>query len=57
LARYASIAVRGTNLNAQVRPNARLFEGLARHRAAWVSQRLCGREGQVDFAASVDRQS
>jgi hypothetical protein len=33
-----SIRIRGTNLNAEVRPNVRLFEGLLRHRIAWVRE-------------------
>lgn len=32
------IVIRGTNLNAEVRPNVRLFEGLTRHRVGWVRE-------------------
>ncbi len=33
-----SIRILGTRLNAEVRPNVRLFEGLTRHRVSWVSE-------------------
>ena len=33
------IRIRGTNLNAEVRPNVRLFEGLTRHRIGWIQER------------------
>ena len=32
------IVIRGTSLNAEVRPNVRLFEGLTRHRVGWVRE-------------------
>ena len=33
------VVIRGANLNAEVRPNVRLFEGLTRHRVSWVRER------------------
>ena len=30
------IAIRGRNLNAEVRPGVRLFEGITRHRVSWI---------------------
>lgn len=32
------IHIRGRNLNAEVRPTVRLFEGLTRHRVPWVRE-------------------
>lgn len=32
------ILIRGQNLNAEIRPNVRLFEGITRHRVAWVRE-------------------
>lgn len=32
------IRIRGRNLNAEVRPSVRLFEGIARHRVTWVRE-------------------
>lgn len=32
------IRIRGRNLNAEVRPAVRLFEGIARHRVPWVRE-------------------
>ena len=32
------IRIRGRNLNAEVRPSVRLFEGIARHRVPWVRE-------------------
>ncbi|MBK8915560.1 MAG: hypothetical protein IPM64_13355 [Phycisphaerales bacterium] len=32
------IRIRGRNLNAEVRPSVRLFQGIARHRVPWVSE-------------------
>lgn len=32
------IRLKGRNLNAEVRPTIRLFEGIARHRVPWVSE-------------------
>lgn len=32
------VMIRGSNLNAEVRPNVRLFEGLTRHRVTWVRE-------------------
>ena len=42
------VVIRGTNLNAEVRPNVRLFEGLTRHRVGWV------RESPQPLAMSLD---
>lgn len=32
------IIVRGKNLNAAIRPNVRLFEGLTRHKVPWIQE-------------------
>ncbi|HEY4364930.1 MAG TPA: hypothetical protein VGN17_28455 [Bryobacteraceae bacterium] len=32
------VCIRGRNLNAEVRPNIRLFESLTRHKASWVQE-------------------
>jgi hypothetical protein len=32
------IRIRGRNLNAEIRPSVRLFEGLARHRVPWIRE-------------------
>ena len=32
------IRLKGRNLNAEVRPGVRLFEGLTRHRVTWVRE-------------------
>jgi len=32
------IVIRGRNLNAEVRPNVRLFEGITRQRVSWVRE-------------------
>jgi hypothetical protein len=33
-----TVRIVGSNLNAEVRPSVRLFEGLTRHRVTWVSE-------------------
>lgn len=30
------IVIKGRNLNAEIRPNVRLFEGITRHRVPWI---------------------
>jgi hypothetical protein len=32
------ILIKGRNLNAEIRPEVRLFQGIARHRIAWVQE-------------------
>jgi hypothetical protein len=32
------IRIKGRNLNAEIRPEVRLFQGIARHRVAWVQE-------------------
>jgi hypothetical protein len=32
------IRIKGRNLNAEIRPEVRLFDGIARHRVAWVQE-------------------
>ncbi len=32
------IRIRGRNLNGEVRPNVRLFQGITRHRVAWIQE-------------------
>jgi hypothetical protein len=36
--RNDAIRIKGRNLNAEVRPEVRLFRGIARHRIAWVEE-------------------
>lgn len=38
LAAGQKIRIRGRNLNAEVRPSVRLFEGIVRHRVPWVRE-------------------
>lgn len=33
-----TIRIRGRNLNAEVRPSVRLFEGITRHRVPWIRE-------------------
>jgi len=33
-----TIRIKGRNLNVEVRPEVRLFQGIARHRVAWVQE-------------------
>lgn len=33
-----TIRIRGRNLNAELRPQVRLFEGIARHRVPWIRE-------------------
>lgn len=33
-----TITLRGRNLNAEVRPNVRLFQGISRHRVPWIQE-------------------
>jgi hypothetical protein len=33
-----AIRIKGRNLNAEVRPEVRLFQGIARHRVAWAQE-------------------
>ncbi len=33
-----TIKLRGRNLNAEVRPNVRLFQGITRHRVPWIQE-------------------
>lgn len=32
------ITIRGRDLNAEIRPNVRLFQGLCRHRVPWIQE-------------------
>ena len=32
------ITIRGRNLNAESRPNVRLFQGICRHRVPWIQE-------------------
>lgn len=34
----ATIRVRGQNLNSELRPNVRLYEGITRHRVPWIRE-------------------
>lgn len=38
VARQRRIQIRGRNLNAEVRPNIRLFDGITRQRVTWVQE-------------------
>jgi hypothetical protein len=33
-----AIRIKGRNLNAEIRPEVRLFQGIAHHRVAWVKE-------------------
>jgi hypothetical protein len=33
-----TVKITGRNLNAEIRPNVRLFEGLCRHRVPWIKE-------------------
>ncbi|MFN0007206.1 MAG: hypothetical protein ACKVXR_04800 [Planctomycetota bacterium] len=43
------ILIRGKNLNAELRPMLRLFEGIAKHRVAWVRE-----SSRADRIAATD---
>ena len=32
------VRIKGRNLNAEIRPSVRLFEGIARHRVPWIRE-------------------
>ena len=32
------IRIKGRNLNGEVRPNVRLFQGITRHKVAWIQE-------------------
>lgn len=50
------IVIQGVNLNCEVRPNVRLFDGIVRHRVPWVreSDRLRGMT-QSESAAVIHK--
>jgi hypothetical protein len=49
------IRIKGRNLNAEVRPEVRLFRGIARHRVAWVQEAdRPGRLNGDEMATMVD---
>jgi hypothetical protein len=49
------ILIRGQNLNAEVRPGVRLFEGITRHRVPWIRElELVPISGTDDSATIVD---
>jgi hypothetical protein len=50
------IYMRGRNLNAEVRPNLRLFTGLCRHRVAWVLEADRPAKLRADGTATVIEQ-
>lgn len=50
------IRVRGRNLNSEVRPLVRLFEGLVRHRVPWIREAEGSESMQADERATlIDR--
>ncbi|QDV90907.1 hypothetical protein RAS2_19920 [Phycisphaerae bacterium RAS2] len=48
------VRIKGRNLNAEVRPTVRLFEGLARHRVPWVQEADSGIGDNDDRATVID---
>lgn len=49
------VRIKGRNLNAEVRPSVRLFEGIARHRVPWIRESdRAAAMGAEDRAAIVD---
>ena len=44
--------IQGRNLNGEVRPNVRLFEGLTRHRVPWIQEAFSGNNGNC---TAIDR--
>jgi hypothetical protein len=49
----ARIRIRGRNLNAAIRATVRLFEGIARHRVAWIQEADEPSRLQADRNATV----
>jgi hypothetical protein len=47
------IRIRGRNLNAEVRPSVRLFEGIARHRVPWVREADRAAAMEADAKATI----
>lgn len=47
------IVLKGRNLNAEVRPTIRLFEGLARHRVPWIREADGGESQSASAGATV----
>jgi hypothetical protein len=45
------IRIKGRNLNSEVRPEVRLFQGIARHRVAWIQE--AGRSAGMNGAERV----
>lgn len=45
------IQISGRNLNAEVRPNVRLFEGITRHRVPWIQE--AGELDQIGAANAI----
>jgi hypothetical protein len=48
-----TIRIKGRNLNNEVRPQVRLFHGIARHRVPWI-QEVGGRGAETGDGASVE---
>jgi hypothetical protein len=47
------IVIRGRNLNAEIRPMVRLFEGITRHRVPWIEESTLADEMEAGDAACV----
>lgn len=47
------IRIRGRNLNAEVRPSVRLFEGIVRHRVPWVREADRGTAMESEARATI----
>lgn len=47
------IRIKGRNLNAEVRPSVRLFEGIARHRVPWVRETDRAAAMEADAKATI----
>ena len=48
-----TIRIRGRNLNAEIRPQVRLFEGLVRHRVPWIREASHGERLRTPEAACL----
>ena len=47
------IRIRGRNLNAEVRPSVRLFEGIVRHRVPWIREADRAATMEMDARATI----
>ena len=47
------IRIRGRNLNGEARPNVRLFQGISRHKVAWIQEANEPAELQAGKSATI----